>query len=876
VSEAVKQPTGSRNSLIGLVILIIIYILVTIALSEIIPFNKGPDEGINLDYIEFIAVNGRLPITYAERDEVGPKANWPPLYHLVVAGVANAFHVDLNGPPEIKIFWDSFRYRALDLEGEDIWYLPTEDNTRPYFGRFLVLHIGRWLSIIFSVITLLMVYVITLEILPGQFWLALAGVAILAFTPAFIFMGAVLNEDALVAALAALYLWMLVKIIKQPQRLRPYWILGLSMGVSVTVKYTTVVLPLEIVAVLTFLVWRRGYSWQWWLKRIGIVASSAIITASWWFGWNFWFLNEIDTLGFMPGLLRPLFSGGYDVTLSRLGYLFSGGEIGLADLPEDVQIGTFPQWVWHTFLSFWAVGIGTGFPLYPYGYIIVGGMLVVAGIGLWRLWKTDSAFHNRLLFFAFHITIFTLAPLVRFGLSRRIGQTAQGRHILIPAAAAIIILLVWGLAAAIPRRWHSWSFAAIIIVFMGWTGMHLYRLATYSVPPLPLRTTPLAAEWLPDSANAPFGDSLELVTYQVDPQPQNGTLELDLAWRSLAPVNENYLLDVTLQNSDGEVVSYWQGYNGQGRVPTLAWEPGDTVFDRLILPAADLPVGDYVIKVQLLNERNSRPIADPISFPLTIDRPTGEYEANSHTFGDVATAFWRVSGPVKETMPVYRYPATIAILSEAAHSVKLIDSRGDEWPPTRSEAGIYTFVIGPRWSSGEYRVQIESPQGDLAVSEPLLVIENWWERDFEVPDIVVPLEANFANQLKFLGYDLPQNRVKTGEAFPLTLYWQALPDRSPQANFVQFNHLLDGAGNLRGGYDRQPLEYYSTLLWAPGEVVTDGYAVPVDPDASPGEYFLDVGYYITVGESAVNLPLVVDGEMTDVTSVTVGPIEVLE
>jgi hypothetical protein len=358
-------------------------------------------------------------------------------------------------------------------------------------------------------------------------------------------------------------------------------------------------------------------------------------------------------------------------------------------------------------------------------------------------------------------------------------------------------------------------------------------------------------------------------------QPENGTLNVDLAWRSLAPINENYLLDVALLDSNEETISYWQGYNGQGRVPTLAWGPGDTVFDRLVLPAADLSVGDYMLKIQLLSERNNQPIADPISLPLTIDRPAGEYEANTHRIGDEVITLWQASGPANKTMPVYRYPSTIAILSETTQSIELIDAKGNKWSPTRSEAGIHTFTIGPRWSSGEYRVQKESPQGDNVVSEPLLVVENWWERDFEIPDIMVPMEANFANQLKFLGYDLPQNRVKAGEAFPLTLYWQALPDRSPQANFIQFNHLLDGAGNLRGGYDRQPLEYYSTLLWAPGEVVVDGYAVPVDPDAPPGEYFLDVGYYIMVGESAVNLPLVVDGEMADVASVTVGPINVV-
>ncbi|RME74379.1 MAG: hypothetical protein D6784_10025, partial [Chloroflexi bacterium] len=83
-------------------------------------------------------------------------------------------------------------------------------------------------------------------------------------------------------------------------------------------------------------------------------------------------------------------------------------------------------------------------------------------------------------------------------------------------------------------------------------------------------------------------------------------------------------------------------------------------------------------------------------------------------------------------------------------------------------------------------------------------------------------------------------------------------------------------GRLHGGYDRRPLEYYSTLLWAPGEVVVDGYAVPVDVDAPPGQYWLDVGFYLTVGEAAVNLPLVQNGQMSDVTSVRIGPVEVVE
>ena len=109
----------------------------------------------------------------------------------------------------------------------------------------------------------------------------------------------------------------------------------------------------------------------------------------------------------------------------------------------------------------------------------------------------------------------------------------------------------------------------------------------------------------------------------------------------------------------------------------------------------------------------------------------------------------------------------------------------------------------------------------------------------------------------------------------MTFYWQAPPNKSPDADFIQFNHFYDATGSLRGGYDRQPLEYYNTRRWAPNEIVIDGYAVPVEADAPPGAYYLDMGYYLTVGDSAVNLPLVVDGQMTEVDRVTIGPIEVI-
>lgn len=867
----------------GLSAILLIYLLLAFAFSQVTPFNKGPDEGINLAYINFIIANGRLPVTYAERDQVGPKANWPALYHLGVAGLSQILKVDVTTPPVIKKYWDSFRYQAIDIQDDNPGYLLTEDQLWPYVGQILALHLGRWLSVAFSTVTLGLVYLALIEMRPDRPGLALAGTAMLAFLPAFIFVGSVLNEDALVAMLAALYFWLLIRAVKQPEWWWPFGLLGLVLGLSVTAKYTTIVLPLEIGLILVVMVRQGGLGWSWYGLRLALVGGTAVLASAWWFGWNFWYLNEIEELGLVAGLLRPIFTGGTDVTLARLGNFLSGGQIGLTELPENIKVGTFPAWLQTTFFSFWGVSIGDFIPFFPYAYIIIGFIVCLASVGLWRLWRTDPASRQWLLLLVFHISLFVILPLIRFGLSRRLGQTAQGRHILIPAAAAVMGLIVWGLAAAIPARWQRWFFTGLMVGLVVWTGAHLYRLATFAPPPLPLRTLSQAAEWLARPLGAKFGEAVELVSYELDPQPRQGRLNLTLAWRSLAQVNQNYLLQVILADSTGQAVTHWLGYPAQGRLPTLAWESGDAVFDRLALPLPALPAGDYQLTLQLGAGPDSQPLGEAVTLPVRLDTPTMAVLPTS-----VDYALWQASIPPASYLqslisplpapnlhhsqnPVFRYPATISVLSPGP--VRLLDPSGQPYSPTRSQANIHHFVVGPRWLSGDYRLQVE----DKAATEPVLTVENWWPRRFERPaGIEAPAQVNFANQLNFLGYSLPQKQVKAGQAFPLTLYWQSLPAMSPQADFVQFNHLLDSQGHLHGGYDRRPLEYYSTLFWAPGEVVVDGYAVPVNADAPPGQYYLNVGYYLIVGESAVNLPLVMDGQMSGVTSVTIGPIEVVK
>ncbi|MBE7470371.1 MAG: glycosyltransferase family 39 protein [Anaerolineales bacterium] len=144
----------------------------------------------------------------------------------------------------------------------------------------------------------------------------------------------------------------------------------------------------------------------------------------------------------------------------------------------------------------------------------------------------------------------------------------------------------------------------------------------------------------------------------------------------------------------------------------------------------------------------------------------------------------------------------------------------------------------------------------------------------EIPPISVPVEANFANKLVLLGYDLPARRANPGESFPLTLYWQAAV-RLDQT-YVIFNHLLDQHQQNWGGYDRWPQETANTVLWQPGEVVVDTFNLPVAVNAPPGIYTIDIGLYNQADRTATPLSLLQNGQPINQNSVRIGPVKVGE
>jgi len=229
-----------------------------------------------------------------------------------------------------------------------------------------------------------------------------------------------------------------------------------------------------------------------------------------------------------------------------------------------------------------------------------------------------------------------------------------------------------------------------------------------------------------------------------------------------------------------------------------------------------------------------------------------------------APVLWH-DGKVVERLILYYERETIQLMGNDAADVSLIGPDGVSQQPVFAGNNWANFIVAPNWPAGNYFLS--------GSDAPLLQIAQG-QRNFDAPSISHPLDVNFAGNIKLLGYDLPSRRVEPGEGLTVVLYWQGLDWMGEE--FVSFNRLLDNAQVAWGGRDRMAQENHSTLFWAPGEIITDPFAIQVDPAAPDGVYNLDVGWYLEVEGQAQSLPILNSetGEPTGHSSVAIGPIKV--
>jgi hypothetical protein len=216
---------------------------------------------------------------------------------------------------------------------------------------------------------------------------------------------------------------------------------------------------------------------------------------------------------------------------------------------------------------------------------------------------------------------------------------------------------------------------------------------------------------------------------------------------------------------------------------------------------------------------------------------------------------WLVLGP----LPDYQFSLVLWGESRSSASSK------SSWP---SEYATST------WPTGEIMVTqhaIDVPT-DLAGQSCTLNLYLESQDEFISPQVAklrikdVPVtgqeaSVNFGGQMLLLDYDTPQKEFRSGDVFEMTINWQGVADMDE--DYTIFVHLLGPDGLSHGQVDAWPQDgTYPTSAWPVGEVIADTYRVPLDADAPPGAYRVEVGVYLL--QTMRRLPVLnADGHAVD-------------
>lgn len=113
----------------------------------------------------------------------------------------------------------------------------------------------------------------------------------------------------------------------------------------------------------------------------------------------------------------------------------------------------------------------------------------------------------------------------------------------------------------------------------------------------------------------------------------------------------------------------------------------------------------------------------------------------------------------------------------------------------------------------------------------------------EMSDYKAPAQTGTFDGLFTLeAYALNHTQIKAGEALAISLHWRSLS--SMEVDYKFFLPLLSASGELVALRDGMPGNWTKpTTIWQPGDLVSDGWGMPIGNDVPEGLYTLYVGAY---------------------------------
>jgi 4-amino-4-deoxy-L-arabinose transferase-like glycosyltransferase len=570
-----------------------LFVILGVVYSLATPIFEASDELWHYPVVKYIADDRGLPV-----QRPGVETMWqqegsqPPAYYALAALVTAWIHTD--DLPEVRRLNPMANTGRPLAAGNKNLIIHTQREAFPWHGTALAIHLIRFLSVLLSASAVYLTYRLALEIAPRRSDLALAAAILVAFNPMFLFISGSVNNDNLIVPLATLILWLVLRT------LREGWmgngravLLGLLLGTAALTKLSGLAL-LPLTAAVLIIVAARRQAWGALLRWGAIIGASVILVAGW------WYLRNWQLYGDPTGLSVMLDIAGHrpeQFTLHRLQSEFQGFR-----------------------LSYW--GVFGGFDVIaPQPIYWFYDLLVLAGLAGWAGWLLRrpgglrSPTAERLLV----LTVWVLLVLV--ALIRWTAQTyaSQGR-LTFPAIGAIAILVSFGLAGWVPRRWQGRGMAAVsVVLFLLAAAIPLAVIRpAYARPPI------LSAGDVPPSiqpSGVTHGGVLRLLGYDLPRESvrPGETVPVTVYWQLTAPSDRDLAVFVHLLGRGGEPVGQSNSYPGLGAYPLSLLQPGDVVRDTYQVPVVVTATAPSLLQVDV----GLFDLADPARVGLSVRDTTG-------------------------------------------------------------------------------------------------------------------------------------------------------------------------------------------------------------------------------------------------------------
>ncbi len=567
-------------------VLAALFLLLGLGYSVLTPVFENSDETLHYPFVKHLADGQGLPVA-APGQPWNQEGTQPPLYYAIVAA-STAFWLNTDNLPELlqrNPHWLFTEVRALLNDNQNL-VLHGPMDAFPYHGAALAVHIGRWWSLLFGLLTVIFTFLLARRLFPHHLPLTLTATALTALNPQFLRVSATVSNDSLSAALTTLTVLLAFKFSDSAnQRVSesrfassPPFLLGLLTGLAVLTKLSTLTTFL-VIAFIIF--WRLFFiselhdaPLRHTLRWLVIMGVALLAITGWWFWRNYslygeWFATETHLN----------LAGRHDISLAQVW--------GLQAEAERAYWATFgwgqirpPEWVYQLF--FWLTRLG----------LIGLGLALIA-----KLVQGDQARPLPLDLTNIHFApIFTLllwAGLNLFLYIRWVMEVGSVSHtrLIFPAIAAISLLLALGWHSLLPRRWAG-GFSGLVIAAL--VALNSYSLGWLIYPAF--RVSEPASQQVSQTAalDYTFLSALKLAGGQLYTQNSHAktaavgdVVMVEVQWQTLAALDKNYSVAAVLLAPDGQVLARRETYPGLGLRPTRYLHPGENFEDVYPLRLAE-------------------------------------------------------------------------------------------------------------------------------------------------------------------------------------------------------------------------------------------------------------------------------------------------